>query len=44
MSTWTVTFMFDGQLMKEDVSSDTPAAARRVIAARYPGCHIISAS
>ena len=44
MSTWTISFIFDGNLMKEQVSSATPTAARSLIAARYPGCRVISVS
>lgn len=34
--------MFDGRVMKEVVATPTPAAARALIEARYPGCRVIS--
>jgi hypothetical protein len=42
VSAYKVLFIFDGRSMKEKVSCTTPAAARAVIEARYPGCHIVS--
>ena len=41
MAAYIVRFTFDGRLMKEVVSCSTPAAARNIIEARYPGAHII---
>ena len=40
MPAYTVTFMFDGRLMKEIVSCTTPDAARKMVEARYPGCQV----
>jgi hypothetical protein len=44
MAAYTVRFMFDGRLMVETVSCSMPSAARQIIEARYPGCHVMSVS
>ena len=44
MAAYTVRFIYDGRMMKEAVSTTTPAAAQKAIEARYPGCHVISVS